>query len=100
MIELNDIKLEYLSEVSNKKITISDLLQNKVSIDVVKTEEYLRQIYGDKIDLSKAEDFLVDEKKSIKKLSKDDIGLNLVLKEIAESIEKSSFDENLENILK
>ena len=101
MVDMENLKSEYINEISKIKVAAKDLIKNKVAIQTIKTEVYLQQIYGDKIS-NKAKEIndFGDSQKSIKKITEDDIGMGSNIKAICDQIDSSKFDENLEMIMR
>lgn len=98
--ELEVLKNEYASEIFNFNISSENLIEKKIPLQVLRSELFLSQIYGDKIDVKKNDKSVENKQKSIIKISLDDIGMNADLKEICSHIESSEFDEKLGVILR
>ena len=99
--KLNNAKSEYFKEMLGFNISAKDLIEKKIPIDIIKIEHFLEQIYGDKIYISSSEKLNeLSEKKTVQKISASDMGVNLKLEQIAEMIDDSQFDRELERLLK
>jgi len=98
--KLIEIKNKYLSELAEVEVLASDLLSKKLPVNVFKLEDYLFEIYGDKIYTKKQAKSVENKQKSIKKISKNDMEISKILKEFNEEISNTEFDRMLESILR
>ena len=97
-MNIEQIKKEYSSEISEKQITTEFLNKNKISDKLIKAELYLQNIYGDKIDISKDLKTIDANQKKITKISTTDIAFNKDLKRICEEIDDSEVDDILSEL--
>lgn len=97
-MNIEQIKKEYSSEISEKQITTEFLNKNKISEKLIKSELYLQNIYGDKIDIDKNLKIIDSNKKKITKISTSDIAFNKNLKIICEDIDNSEIDDILSEL--
>lgn len=99
-MNIEKLKKEFNSELSDIKINAKSLIKNKVSEKVLKSEIYLQNIYGDRIGAKKPQEEVFDEnQKTVTKINREDISFNSGLKSIFEEIDNSEFDEKLSYLL-
>ncbi len=107
-MKLSEFQTEYYDELNRAEVDEMTLKSLGIKSATLAKEAYLRDIYGDKIFYKKSD---VDEepkknnepvvlKKSITKLSSEEINFKSELDIIQENIEKSNFDDELGYLVK
>ncbi len=93
-MKVENFESEYYDEILSAEVKVSDLEKFGVKKKTLSKELYLKNIYGDEIIFIKNEDSLAKgAKKSITKLTEEELGLRSELSEIYSSIDNSNFDE-------
>lgn len=96
---VKNLEKEFLEEINNFDVKISDLEKCGVSRKVFAIEDFLHECYGDEILKNKLDDS-VQGSSNIEKLSESEIDEDKIYRNICNDIENSEFDKNIDIIIK
>ena len=96
--EINNLMTEFSSEISKINVSAKDLMVQKVSKQALKTEVFLRSVYGDAFGVKTKVESESSGGKVVKGISAKDINQGNEIKELVELIDKSEFNKALEFI--
>ena len=94
---IEDLKNEFYIETKNCNVTAEDLKSAGVSDLVLKSEIYLKSLYGDDIIFDEEVSGEIDlSKKKVEKINLNELNKITELSKFIDSISASEFDKNLE----
>jgi len=96
---IEDLKNEFYAEYKSKKISVDDLKKAGVSESLLKTEIFLRNIYGDDIILNEEVETVVDlAQKKVEKVDLTEINKISELTKLIDNVSNTDFDRFVEVI--